>query len=361
MLKILIIISFFNFSYLTYSNDGAFYAQGNNLIPIEENEISLIKEILTIKKIDKDLIELTVYYELFNPHQEKTLIVGFEALSPSGDVEAAPINGKHPYINDFTVEVNDIILPYEIAHVRDSAYYKKDQINSIDLESFKGSKEGNEVDFDYVYHFKTNFKKGKNIIKHTYNYKAGSFIGYNYQISYKLTTALRWANKQIDDFTLIIDVGEFESISVDKTFFSNCTDWLLNGIGKCVEIPNKSYDLFVNNYIEFHIQNGFLIFNKKDFSPSGELLIFSLSAWIFNDFNKLPFSYNETEQIKEPENEFQIKVLKNLPFARRGYVFKNKDLYDFYSKVDWYIPNPSYIPILENLTIIEKQWLKNFK
>lgn len=359
MVKYFVILLFL--VYQSFSNDGAFYAQGNNLIPINESEISLEKEILTIKKVNKDLIEVTVYYELFNPSEEKTIIVGFEALSSSGDVEAAPRNGRHPYINDFTVKVNDEILPYEVAIVNDSTYYSNGKVNSIDLETFDGIKEGNYVEFDYVYHFNVNFQKGKNIIKHTYTYKAGSFVDFNYQLNYKLSTAMRWSNKQIDDFTLILDLGNFQSINIDKTFYTNCNDWIINGIGNCIENPSIPDYFSDNKTIEFHIQKGYLLFQKKNFKASGELFLFSLSNWIFNDFNKLPFSYNETDQIKEPENEFQKKVLKNLPFARRGYVFKSQDLKDFYSKVDWYIPNPSYIPLVENLTESEKEWLKKFE
>lgn len=345
----------------SFANDGAFYAQGNNLIPINENEISLKKEILTIKKESIDKIEVTVYYELLNPNKDKKVIVGFEALSPYGDVEAAPRNGSHPYINDFTVELNDSILSYKIAHVSDSLYFKNGHINSIDLDTFGGSKNGNFVDFNYVYYFNANFKKGKNIIKHTYSYKPSGSVYYDYEINYKLTTATRWANKQIDDFTLIIDVGEFESINIKKTFFKNRNEWILNGIGKCIENPNKPFEFTGDNTIEFNIQKGYLIFNKKDFIPSGELFLFSLSSWIFNDFNILPFSYNVQNTIKVPENEFQVKVLKNLPFARRGYIFKNEELYNFYSKQDWYIPNQNYIPNIENLSDIEKEWLKKIE
>ena len=60
------------------ANDGAFFAKGNQLIPINESEISVKKEILTLKKIRHDFIEVTVYYEFFNPNDDKTVIVGFE-------------------------------------------------------------------------------------------------------------------------------------------------------------------------------------------------------------------------------------------------------------------------------------------
>jgi hypothetical protein len=65
----------------SYSNDGVFYAEGNQLIPITETDISVKKEVLTINRVG-DHLEVTVYYEFFNPVGEKELLVGFEAKSP---------------------------------------------------------------------------------------------------------------------------------------------------------------------------------------------------------------------------------------------------------------------------------------
>lgn len=167
------------------------------------------------------MIEVTVYYEFFNPKEDKKITVGFEAFSPEGDVDGAPKNGHHPYMRDFNVELNNSVLKYNVAYVSDSLYNKKGKIKSLDLTKFNGNKSGNYVDFFYVYHFEANFKKGLNIIKHTYKYDLSGSIDYNYEFEYVLTAANRWANKQIDDFTLIIDTGEFETFSIDKTFFKN--------------------------------------------------------------------------------------------------------------------------------------------
>jgi hypothetical protein len=75
----------------------------------------------------------------------------------------------------------------------------------------------------------------------------------------------------------------------------------------------------------------------------------------------IPFSYYQQNQIKEPETDLQKKILKNLPFARRGYIFQNADLKKFYEKQEWYIPNPNYEPNTDLLTETEKQWLNKWK
>lgn len=345
----------------TFANDGAFFASGNHLIPINETNITVRKEILTLKKIRNNFIEVTVYYEFYNPNDAKKITVGFEAFSPQGDVDGAPKNGQHPYMRDFTVALNNNILNYNIAYVADSLYNQNGIIKSVDLKKFDGNTSGNYVDFYYVYHFEATFKKGLNIIQHTYNYDLSASIDYNYDFEYILTAANRWGNKQIDDFTLIIDNGEFETFSINKTFFTKADEWLINGIGKSENIKGYPNSFIENDAVKFHIQKGNLIFQKKNFQPKGELILYAQNYIGIQDFGYIPFSYYQTEQINEPESDLQKKILKNLPFARRGYVFQNKELSNYYTQMDWYIPNPNYTPNLEILTNEELEWIKKWK
>ncbi len=66
------------------ANDGSYYVSGNQLIPIIETDISVRKEILKITRKTKRQVEVSVYYEFFNPGNPKSVIVGFEAFSPGG-------------------------------------------------------------------------------------------------------------------------------------------------------------------------------------------------------------------------------------------------------------------------------------
>lgn len=347
----------------TLSNDGAYYMSGNQLVPINETDIAVKKEILTLKKVNNQFIEVTVYYEFFNPGQEKKITVGFEALSPSGDVDGIPRNGQHPYMRDFTVELNNAILPYSIAYVSDTLYRKTKVIKSEKLEDIlKRVGDADEMDFFYVYHFTANFKKGLNVIKHTYIYSVSLFVEADYYFNYILTAANRWANKQIDDFTLIVDMEEQQTFTIDKSFFANANEWLLNGIIKTENVQKEKSAFSGNDAIKFHIQRGNLIFQKKNFHPRGELLITGLKNYReISNFLYLPFSHYQDDLIPEPATEFQKKVLKNLPFARRGYVFQNPELKSFFQKMDWYIPDPGYVPDNNYLTEAEKKWVERWK
>ena len=350
-----------------YANDGAFFGSGNHLVPIMETDISVQKEILYLKKIQNKYIEVSVYYEFFNPKEDKEITVGFEAESPSGDVDGAPKNGHHPYMFDFTVNLNNAFLPFQIAYVTDSLYAKGGKIKSIDLNTFNGNKDGNYIDFRYIYHFKAKFKKGVNILKHTYKYNISGGIAYNYHFDYILTAANRWANKRIDDFTLIIDMGAFQTASIERTFFKSGKEWLLSGIGKITETalktPGDSTELNTTN---FYVQQGLLIFSKKNFSPKGELHIEDRALWFYQSAG-FPIDYPFTIDLPnfkyetEPKTEEEKRLLRNLPFARRGYIFKDKTLQAFYNKQDWYQPNPSYIPEVEHLSQKEKELINSLK
>lgn len=368
MRKFLLFILILLFQNTIYANDGAYFASGNQLIPIQETDISVQKEILTIKKINNQFIEVSVYYEFFNPSADKEIIVGFEAMSPQGDVDGAPKKGLHPYMHDFTVNMNGNNLKYQVSYVADSLYNQQGKIKSIDLKTFGGNTSGNYVDFFYVYHFKAKFKKGKNIVKHTYKFDVSGSVDYHYDFEYVLTAANRWANKQIDDFTLNVDMGDFEEFDIQKTFFTNKEDWKINGIGKKKDIKGSPNGIKDKDAVTFYVQDGSLSFHKKNFKPKGELFIYSLNTYLQSMKNKeidfyLPFSIHQQEKlaIDEPISSLQRKIFRNLPFARRGFVFQDKDLKSYYERIPWYMPNPAYVADSKKVSQVEQKWISKWK
>ena len=349
-----------------FANDGAYYASGNHLIPVMETDVAVTKEILTVKKVRNTFIEVTVYYEFFNPGKEKNVLVGFEAFSPSGDVNGTPKNGKHPYMKDFTVNLNNTILDYKVAYVQDSAYVKNGKITSLSGQALKAAMgDVNAVDFYYVYYFDAHFKKGLNTITHTYTYNVSGGIENSFDFQYILTAANRWANKQIDDFTLIVDMGEFEAFNIDQSFFSDAGEWQINGTGKSGAGDPSPYEEDAREAVKFTIQQGNLVFKKKNFHPEGELYVYAQNRYfeeeIFTTDVQLPFSYYQQDRIPPAGTELGKKILKNLPFARRGYVFTNKEIAAYYEKQDWYMPNADYKPDVTLLSEEEKKWVKGIE
>jgi hypothetical protein len=351
---------------VSYSNDGAFRAAGNQLIPMYETDISVKKEILTITRISSEKATITVYYEFFNPKTDKELEVGFEAVSPSGDVNMRPVNGHQPYITQFTVNMNEQPVPFKVSIVSDSLYYRNGTYKSKTIaQANKETDENDMVDFFYVYHFKALFKQGINIIKHTYTVDLSNSIFENYSLDYILTAAGRWANRQIDDFTLQINMGEFQDVSIQHTFFSNASEWQMPATTKSIAIKKKEME--ETDMTEFFIRKGMLVFQKQNFKPVGQLYIRSLNFFYTNGSNeddqfnskrdRLPFAIEEQDRINKPANELSKRILKNLPFARRGYVFKSPELQSWFEKQPWYKKDEKYEPVLAELTAKEQAWL----
>lgn len=376
-----------------YANDGVFYAAGNQLIPITETDISIKKEVLTINRAG-DHLEVTVYYEFFNPVGEKELLVGFEAISPyNSSIDPFKVFPRHPHIRNFKVAMNGQPLTYEIAHVGDahyvneeyqfSKYYSNGRIIDWTPQQIKdtmAARDYSNIPIDYVYHFKAKFRPGLNIIYHTYEYDLSFVIGEEFYFPYVLTAANRWANRQIDDFTLNINMGDRESFRIKQTFFNSTGDWTINGTGMVTDCHWKVWDT-VQNGVIFHIQQGGISFHKEHFHPNGELHVAKdeLIQCMWSDWKNEQNLSEEEKLIKGIKNQYysldtayitgyfeeppqfapeQRRVLKNLPFAYRGYIFKNKELKKFFESTKWYIRNPEYKGETEALSEKEKAWVK---
>lgn len=382
------------------ANDGAFYSEGNHLIPITETDIRVQKEILTIKNVYVSEIfgggfEVNVYYEFFNPGKAKDLLVGFEAPIPDSHVvwNSDELFNENPYIHDFKVIMNGNELPFEISTVMCSylgedrfdcsmdpdKYFKNGKIQDVSMEQYNDSMVkifGTEEPytewygylFYYVYHFNAHFNEGLNIIQHTYTFKGSSYVMANYMFSYILTAANRWANNGIDDFTLVLDMGDMESFTVKPTFFKNADEWTFNGKGRCsVTNPEDCYIWFdCNESPMFHVNEGTVTYHKKNFHPEGELSIASpgymCSASDFREVIKEQYytlsEYFSTNYMPDNLTAEEKRILKNLPFAYRGYVFKDKGLQQFFESSKWYIPNPDYKADMKKMSDIEKEWIK---
>jgi hypothetical protein len=352
--------------FTAFANDGAYYASGNHLVPMMETDVRVQKEILTMERLTDGRVKITVYYEFFNPKAAKSLHVGFEARSPSGDVDGTPVKGQHPYISDFTVNLNGQNLEHSVAIVTEDKYYKKGKILQIPLkQALKSIENVNEIPFNYVYHFQADFKQGVNTLTHTYFFQLSGGVEMRYELPYILTAATRWGNRRIDDFTLKINMGAMEDFYIAQDFFASADEWEIEGVGKKVSIKKNEAvnNVLTKNTSHFWMREGWVIFRKTNFAPKKEFTLFGThffgEARAFNAVQELlplPVGVID-EQFTTAQNEASLKILRNLPFARRGMVFKTPEIQRYYEKTPWYIPNPIYKAELEGLTKEEKEWL----
>lgn len=384
---LILVVLAFTFS-TAKANDGAFYSQGNQLIPIVETDIRVQKEIL---KIDRaygkygTVYDVTVYYEFFNPSSAKDLLVGFEAAPPypGGDLSQYP---NHPGISNFKAVMNGVNLPYQVAHVpypidkdgqlinKIGGYYKNGRFQDLTRKQCEELSYNKEYDyyydderFYYVYHFNAHFNKGLNTIQHTYRFDGSGYVMTDYLFDYVLTAANRWANNGIDDFTLEINMGDRESFAISPTFFNSAKEWTIQGKGRVNMQKNYAYDFSEESLGRpmFHIQEGKIVFHKKNFHPKGELYL-SKPNYYYGDDEVDPLTtqyfhlsdYFLSTYFGDQFSADEKRLLRNLPFAYRGYVFKSADLQRYFESTNWYIPNPDYSATMENFSADEQSWIK---
>ncbi|MFV0389824.1 MAG: YARHG domain-containing protein [Pyrinomonadaceae bacterium] len=342
MRKFILFIFVFSFCAVnSFSNDGVFYSQGGTLVPLEETQVQLKKEILKFYVRDIFRVGVVIDFDFYNPGDEKTVTVGFVTPPAGGDVE-----DEHPQITKFVTNVNGTDIPYKIQRMNET--------------SFKGYSDDSE--FDYVYYFPVTFKKGANHIHHTYTFRVNESVENRREINYQITTGKRWANGQIDDFELQVhfDDGIY---AVPESFRKNGepAGWKIKGEGVFGrEVGHYGYTEDPRSKMVF-IRNGYLSLKEQDFKPDFDISIrepnwgmgssemmcidpgdcpkapseLGNNAFIY--FNNAPGDYLTVETLKDLTPE-DLRLIRNFQYAIKGLVFKDKTLDEYFSKYFWYMP-----------------------
>lgn len=325
-----------------YANDGSFYASGNTLIPLKESVIQLKKEVLNLNRIHNDM-QVDIYFEFFNPGEEKELLVGFVTPPPSGDVPEEDEDEVHPQIFGFAVMVNSNLLPYKITRMEKSGFKLGEKL----AESH-----------EFVYHFTVKFRKGITVIRHSYLYRGGGSVEASHEFYYRLTTGTSWANKEIDDFEMNINMGEDVVFMAPYDFGKKKADWNIIGIGRVNAAQNHitRFRDYEENQATAYIRNGTLQLKEKHFAPTSDLYLFmpllyiEYLSWcpadVKNDFDDLKdFFDKDTAEVRVKHfSDEQLRLYRNLHYARQGYDFKDLVLKQTFSKYVWYIPDPNLKP-----------------
>lgn len=342
MRKLILFFALF-ISAVAFANDGMFYSNGSNLMPMKETSIEMQKEVLYLKRIPGGF-EVNVYFEFYNPGAARDEIVGF-VTPPSSDENfidedlpgSAPKNGsplRHPFINEFMVMVNGQLLPYEVAR--------------FDSTGFNSEIAGSNYGADYVYYFNVHFEPGKNIIRHHYIFKGFSSI-YEESFNYRLTTGKMWSKDAIGDFELIIESPE-TYMRIPETFYNDKRPalWQVLGIGK---LAGEDYAGWGNTYM----RSGLLRFQTINFAPDYDLTINIPSQHVileelpkFNPGLELPFLmdlvYNTDSEYKVDFEEFSdsiIQMLINYLYVKHGLLIRNEESAAVFKNLVWYIPDPN--------------------
>lgn len=231
MRKIILIITAIIFSTnIASANDGVYFTSGSFLVPVKETDISAKKEILTITICKDGYANVDVDYTFFNNSNEnKSVVMAFEARPPYNVGETLHRDGKHPFISNFTVEMNGASIAHRNGIVALDFIEGKGWetgLRPLDMTRWKGVGEvpdsilpfenaiynealDSAINYAYAYYFDATFNPGENKVHHTYRYKMSYSVGSKFDIYYWLTPVTRWANGQVDDFTLKVNTEEF--------------------------------------------------------------------------------------------------------------------------------------------------------
>ncbi|MBK8809782.1 MAG: YARHG domain-containing protein [Acidobacteria bacterium] len=341
--KLLTLIVLFVAVFAVRANDGVFYASGGTLVPLQETRIALRKEVLKFYVVDHGYARVEVDFEFYNPSAARTLTVGFVTPPSDGDFEESKTG--HPFITEFTVDINGRTIPYRMKRLAQTSF-KKGNINVSGR--------------DWVYYFQATFKKGVNRIRHTYRFRGSVSVEMQREFDYQITTGKRWANRRIDDFELQIhpDNGIYMIIA---SFQKNGTPagWKIIGDGT---MPAETRGRFSDDGPKirmFHLNSGYLQFNAKNFKPDNDLFFGEYnwpagwtSVWCGfgrecaerESLEKVAryFHMNPYDGILDEDFEAlsakEVKFVRNYYFALRGLPFRDPELRRFYERFFWYRP-----------------------
>ncbi|MBP3726325.1 MAG: YARHG domain-containing protein [Bacteroidaceae bacterium] len=396
------------------ANDQVFFVNGSSLTPIHETDIAVQKEVLTIQIGDDGFAHVVVDYQFYNTGNAKTVTVGFEAQHPSStDVDYRFQWGKpHPHIRDFSVVMNGKKLPYNIGCV--SRPFEEDSTIAYDPTQFPflnpaqwrtqvesdpplwdsyadglslfNPKTKEYTEYAYVYHFQAHFQPGMNTVRHTYRYRMSLGVGTAFRIPYWLTPAMNWANHQIDDFTLrIVANNTTKHFFVYNDALPTNAFRIVGGQGKMRTITVQSRDYITHPHAteqvtEVVLRNATLEWHALQYHTDADLEINSADDLRYMDNNPeresmLYYDSGNTycmfgwyirydKLYTGPDNEalkqaFTARIRRNLPYAHRGYVFKDKELRSIFEKQWWYMPDPTWKPQKNTFSSHEQQLINN--
>lgn len=387
-----------------HANDGVYYVNGSHLEPLQETDIAIKKELLTITIGDDGLAYVEVDYEFMNNGNAKDVTMGFEARPPYNDDSDFNTKGVHPHIMDFNVVMNGMALSHrnglvfveglegEMPEEAQKAKENGQKFIPVDSKRWKVDNEmgqqlyNSQTDefayYAYAYYFDAHFNKGLNTVRHTYKYRMSFSVESPFEITYWLLPAMRWANKRIDDFTLRIKTDKCtKHFIIDNQPFGSTPFRVTKGKGKTRVLNTIDGDGYT--ITEVVLRDGTLEWHRNNFVTDHDLDISSahqieyLVDWgnapipVYYDSSDTYIGFMATtgdfikyfpkEGSEKQAEAFAKRVMRNLPYAHRGYVFKDAKLRKYFESQWWYMPDPKWKPTENSFSEHEHDLLNELK
>ena len=374
----------FIFSVNLLANNWEFGSEGGHIVPMNMSDITIKSEKLHFKlekvKEEYDSYEMVVTVRfVFDSPAAGEKYIGF--ITPEGGGDdwwdkknhfknfRTAVNGKN--VNTVSYRLTDFI-PKDVKQLEEVKKYFKE------YDEEKAKREADYYKKSFVHYFKANFKKGENVVEHSYRYDGS--VGNRYvNFNYVWTTISKWKNQKVDDFEVIVEPGNaFIEMPVMKMKNGNEIKWELVGEGNTdygYKISSNGDGKKEDKYKFFYakLKKGYLHFRTKDFKPEDEFyltVITSLDANYYfpektekgfklrDNFSDAGVAGTNLEYYLEHDlkniTDDELRIIRNYPYALAGYDFPDKKLKDYFSKFLW------YIPIGKNVTLenYEYEWIK---
>ena len=373
----------FIFSVNLLANNWEFGSEGGHIVPMNMSDITIKSEKLHFKlekvKEEYDSYEMVVTVRfVFDSPVAGEKYIGF--ITPEGGGDdwwdkknhfknfRTAVNGKN--VNTASYRLTDFI-PKDVKQLEEVKKYFKE------YDEEKAKREADYYKKSFVHYFKANFKKGENVVEHSYRYDGSVGNGY-VNFNYVWTTISKWKNQKVNDFEVIVEPGNaFIEMPVMKMKNGKEMKWELAGEGnmdygyKIFSDENDKEDK--HKYLYAKLKKGYLHFRTKDFKPENEFyltVITSLDANYYfpektekgfklrDNFSDAGVAGTNLEYYLEHDlkniTDDELRIIRNYPYALAGYDFPDKKLKDYFSKFLW------YIPIGKNVTLenYEYEWIK---
>lgn len=344
------------------ANDYEFRSEGGHIVPMNLSNIAIKSEKLHFKLENKKTKDGMTDYEMvvtvrfvFDSPDSGEKYIGF--ITPEGGNDEwderdhfkdfkTSVNGKN--VNTTAYRLTDFI-PKDVKQLDEVKKYFKE----YDMQ--KAKQEAEYYKKSYVYYFKANFKKGENVVEHSYQYDGSSGVGYT-DFNYIWSTISKWKNQKVDDFEVIVEPGNaLIAIPEIKMKNGNVINWKLAGEGN-MDYGYKDYYNKDGQYRTLYakLKSGYLYFKTKNFKPKDEFSLVEIihlnGNYIFPEKTEknLKFKDSLTQKVYSVKfltadelkkiTDKDLKIMRNYFYAVAGYDFSDKKLKDYFSKFLWYVP-----------------------
>lgn len=321
------------------ANDGMYLSRGGVIYPTQETRISLAKEVLSFT-CREGRCAVDVLFEFMNPDPvERVIQVGFQAPSSVGDVPDTL--SAVTQIEDMKVMSDGKLLPF----VQKAAECEECPLEDPSRFSFAGDNPG-----VFVSLFEVVFQPGITRIQHSYSFPASSHVYFDQIYNYILRTGAKWANAKIADLTVFIDMGPNAYFYVNDVF-GPTAEWNVLGTGK---LTSTTFDQGAGTMARMvRILSGRLMVTVKDLRPEENIEFGIVTVGSFFDvpteLSGLTKQVAAAIRVKRVEHgdpdqpsltKDDLRLLRNIMYARYGYAFKDAELRKRFDQYAWYIPDP---------------------